>query len=666
MSNLLHIGSQSLASNSYALNIVGQNIANVNTPGYSQQSVNFSSQAELGGSKTSIERIASEYLIQQVWSDQSVYSQADSYASKMEGLDTLLAADGSNLSKALDRYFSALQNAVDDPTSAANRELMMAELDALANSFNDMDRQLQDQQAMIDSQLASSAEQINQLASGIATLNGAIQQADALGKPDFELQDQRDQMIGELAQHMEVNVVEQGGSGYSLYLDNGQPLVVGNNAATISTTMNDANPTQTALILNFNGQQTDLNDDSLGGKVGGLLEYRDSLNRAQNEVDLMALTFAESMNQQQLAGMDLNSEMGSALFSDINSHSLMGGRLNASLDNNGGLSRGWVEVTDASALTGAEYTLDITGSEAFSLTDQSSDQQIKSSALSQVGSVADLTDGSYYADWDNGELVVAVDGMQIHLEASSRLMSSDSFNIDPAHDAAAAMELVQTDGSKLALASPIRISPAADNSGTLSATVTVTDPLSTTFTSPPNTLSPPVDVVFSNSEPPTYSVYDISDPGNPVPLELNGSPLTDQIYSSGEAIQLNGFSIRLTGEASPGDRISFSYNEGGVSDNRNALAFSAMQSEPQMHGVSWQSAYASMIERVGTDTQSAQLHSQASLSVLQSSEEAKASLSGVNLDEEAAKLVQYQQAYQASAQLISTSQTLFQTLLDAV
>ncbi len=666
MSNLLHIGSQSLASNSYALNIVGQNIANVNTPGYSQQSVNFSSQAAFGGSSTSVERIASEYLTQQVWSDQAVYSQADSYASKMAGLDNLLAADGSNLSKAMDRYFSALQNAVDDPTSAANRELMVAELEALASSFNDMDRQLQDQQSMIDSQLSSSAEQVNQLAAGIASLNSAIQQADALGKPDFELQDQRDQMIGELAQQMDLNVVEQGSSGYSLYLDNGQPLVVGSHAATISTSMSDSNPTQTALQINFNGQQSDLTGSSIGGKVGGLLEYRDSLNTAQNEVDLMALTFAGSMNQQQLAGMDLNSDMGSALFSDMNSHALMSGRLNAPLDNNGSLNRGWVEITDASALTGAEYTLDITGSEAFSLTDASSGQQIKSSALSQVGSISDLTDGSYYADWDSGELVVAVEGMQIHLEASSRLVVADSFNIDPAHDAAAAMELMQTDGRKLALASPVRIAPAADNNGTLSATVTVTDPLVSTFTSPPNALSPPVDVVFNNSEPPTYSIYDVSDPDNPVPLVLNGSPLTDQIYSSGEAIQLNGFSIRLTGEASPGDRFSFSYNEGGVSDNRNALAFSAMQSEPQMHGVSWQSAYASMIERVGTDTQSAQLHSQASLSVLQSSEEAKASLSGVNLDEEAAKLVQYQQAYQASAQLISTSQTLFQTLLDAV
>lgn len=666
MSNLLHIGSQSLASNSYALNVVGQNIANVNTPGYSQQSVNFSSQPAFGGSSTSVERIASECLTKQVWSDQSVYSQADSYASKMAGLDNLLAADGTNLSKAMDRYFSALQNAVDDPTSAPNRELMVAELEALANSFNDMDRQLQDQQAMIDSQLTSSAERVNQLAAGIASLNSSIQQADALGKPDFELQDQRDQMISELAQQMDLNVVEQGSSGYSLYLDNGQPLVVGNHAATISTTMSDSNPTQTALQINFNGQQSDLKGSSIGGKVGGLLEYRDSLNTAQNEVDLMALTFADSMNQQQRAGMDLNSEMGSALFSDMNSHSLMSGRLNASLDNNGSLNRGWVEITDASALTGAEYTLDITGSEAFSLTDTSSGQQIKSSALSQVASVADLTDGSYFADWESGELVVAVDGMQIHLEASSRLMVSDSFNIDPAHDAAAAMNVMQTDGSKLALASPIRITPAADNSGTLSAVVTVTDPLSSTFTSPPNALSPPVDVLFSNSEPPTYSIYDVSDPDNPVPLELNGSPLIDQIYSSEEAIQLNGYSIRLTGEASPGDRLSFSYNDGGVSDNRNALAFSAMQSEAQMHGVSWQSAYGSMIERVGTDTQSAQLHSQASLSVLQSSEEAKASLSGVNLDEEAAKLIQYQQAYQASAQLISTSQTLFQTLLDAV
>ncbi|WP_370277182.1 flagellar hook-associated protein FlgK [Pontibacterium sp.] len=666
MSNLLNIGSQSLQSNTYALSVTGQNIANVNTAGYSRQTVEFSSHAALGGSYTSLERVTSNYLTQQVWADQSVYSKADSYASKMEVLDNLLAADGTNLSDALDSYFSALQNAVDDPTSSPNRELLLAELEALGNSFQQMDRLLEDQQNLIDSQLESSADQVNQLAANIAYLNGAIQQAEAQGNPDAALLDQRDELVGELAEYLDLQVVEQGSSGYSLYLDNGQPLVVGTTAGSLSTTFDSSDLTHTALQLNFGGQQSAVHDDSIGGLIGGLLAYRSDLDGAQNEVDLMALTFIDSMNQQQLAGMDLNSEMGSALFNDINSSSLMNGRLTPTLDNTTSLSKGWVEITDPSALTGAEYELEITGSDSFTLVDQSSGQSLKSSAMNQVSSLDQLTDGSYYADWNSGELVVAVDGMQIHLEASSVLAQGDSFSIDPTHDAAASMELALIDGSQLALASPIRVSPASDNQGTLQASATVTDPTSSTFTTTEKALSPPLEVVFSNSEPPTYSVYDTSDPDNPVPLVVDGSPLTDQLYSSGEAIALNGFSITLTGEASPGDRISFSYNENGVSDNRNALAFSAMQSEDLMHGESWQSAYASLIEQVGTDTKNAQLQSTASLSVLQSSEQAKASLVGVNLDEEAAKLVQYQQAYQASAQLISTSQTLFETLLDAV
>jgi flagellar hook-associated protein 1 FlgK len=180
-------------------------------------------------------------------------------------------------------------------------------------------------------------------------------------------------------------------------------------------------------------------------------------------------------------------------------------------------------------------------------------------------------------------------------------------------------------------------------------------------------MKPPVEIVFNSGTPTTFTVFDITDPAAPVPLEITGQgPLVDQLYTAGQAIVLDGYEVTINNQPQAGDRFTFEYNTRGVSDNRNALMLSNLQLEDVLEGGSYQDIYGSLIERVGTKTSVSVINRNASEAVLTSTQESKASLVGVNLDEEAAKLIQFQQAYQASAQLISTSQTLFDTLLNSV
>lgn len=235
--------------------------------------------------------------------------------------------------------------------------------------------------------------------------------------------------------------------------------------------------------------------------------------------------------------------------------------------------------------------------------------------------------------------------------------------LQPVRNGADKMDFVLQDGRKLALASPIRITPNSSNQGNGIATVTVTDPNADAFATQ-GALTPELEVRFNSDT--TYTVYDVTGGKNPTPYDPGTGALANQPYVPGQAIRVDGYEITIVNAPKAGDRFGFEFNKDGFSDNRNALAVSGLQNAKLLDGGSYQDVYGSLVEEVGTRTATARIAAQANKSVLDSSVEAHSSVSGVNLDEEAAKLVQFQQAYQASAQLIRVSQTIFDSLLGSI
>lgn len=682
-SNLLNIGIQATQANQSALSVIGQNISNVNTEGYSRQRVDLVTRPDLSGVFVQdIERITDKFLTQQVWTDTSSYNQASAYVSMSSRLDNLLAADTHSVSTALDDYFGALQTVVDDPTSTASRELFIAQSDALVKRFNNLDANLKSQVETINAQMDGYASQISSLATNIADLNAKINTAAATNRSTNDLRDQRDLLTNQLSEIVGVTVVDQNSDQYSIFIGNGQPLVIGSTAVTVVSVLGP-DSAQKELALVNRGEIVNINDEIVGGRVGGLIQYREeALNEARNQLGLIAIGFAESMNEQHHLGMNLNNEFGADLFTDMNSDYLQQNRLTADTNNKSVLTMARVELQQVDLLQASEYELVIGDGNKLTLYRSSDGKQVRIDQLENVDStvtplttaegIAAVGQGQFYRDPDGRYLSFAIDGMKITIDTSSDLAKGDRFNIQPVTSGAEDLSLSIQDGRLLALASPVKTSRDVNNQGTGVASVTVTNSKSDAF-AVAGQLSPPIEIVFNDpalslSGEMTYTIYDMSDPNNPVVLELDPvvGPLSNQTFASGDKIELDGYTVIIGKQPQPGDRFSFDFNLDGVSDNRNAFALSNLQQANLFDRGSYQDLYGSLIEKVGTRTATAIISEQASKAVLDTTVSAQASVSGVNLDEEAAKLVQYQQAYQASAQLIRVSQTIFDSLLQSI
>lgn len=676
--NLLGLGIQAAQANKTALGVVGQNISNVNTPGYNRQVATLVTQTEQRGvTVESINRVTDDFLTRQLWADTASFNRTDIFADMAAELDNLLASSTTSISTALDNYFKALQNAVDDPTSLPNRELFVAEADALTKRFNDLNTVVVRQNEKVNENLESFSSQVTAFGKDIADLNDKIRLNVVAGKPANELRDQRDRLVEDLSKLVDVQVIEQDGGEFSVFVANGQPLVVGLVANEMVSTLGDPDASLQGIALKIAGNEVDVTDGISSGKIGGLLQYReDILQPTMNELGRIAIAVSETMNEQHKKGMGLDGNLGGLLFSDVNSSAAMSSRLLANDDNIGKIDQSYVKIVDVGALEASDYEMVIGENNQLTIKRLSDDKRyslsdftkVPASPLNSKRPEEPLTEsGTYFMDVESGYLQLSLDGFTLELDMESRLVEGDRYLIQPTRHGAAQMGMTVTDGRQLALAQPIRVSIGPDNKGTGEVDIEVTDVTATSLNTKAGELTPPVDIVFNNSTPSTFTIFDMTDPTNPVALVKEGfGPLENQIYNPGEPIELDGYNITIRNQPSPGDRFSFGYNTDGVSDNRNALLMSNLQLKDTIDGGSYQDIYGRLIEHVGTKTSVANINREASEAVLTSTQETKSSVSGVNLDEEAAKLIQFQQAYQASAQLITASQTLFDSLLSSI
>ncbi|WP_432471961.1 flagellar hook-associated protein FlgK [Amphritea sp. HPY] len=660
--NLLSIGNQALQANQNALNTVGQNISNVNTPGYSRQVANFVSRENLSGSYINdIERVADDFMTRQVWSDTSNYSYYQKLESFANELDNLLATENTSLSSAMNEYFGALQSAVDDPTSLPNRQLFLAQAGALENRISGLHESLTRQNESINVQLDSTVAQINNIVPYIASLNDQVAKNSASDTVPNEVLDQRDLLIEELSGFIDITTSVGSNGLVDIYIGEGQPLVVGTNSNRLVSIQGSPDPSKNDIALDIGSTPNVITDRIKGGSLGGLLEYRESnLANATNELGRVVMAFTETMNEQHKLGVDLDGDLGGLLFKDINDPELVANRVNGSSSNGGTIQQTKVEITDVSALKASSYSLIFNSSDNFTLIRNQDGQQTNQSAFGAAEASANDVDqdGEYFWDKSSNELIVQVEGFKLTLDGQTAFVGGDSYLIEPVSNGAFDFAVAMTDPRDLALASPLAGSSSINNTGTGSIEINVTDTSATTFSTAAGVMTPAIDISFSTGG--SGLEYTITEQGTGTVI----TPAT--AYVAGAAIMLNGYEVTISNSPAAGDTFSVNFNTNGVSDNRNALAMSDLQFAKVVEGASYQGVYAKLVEQVGSETKVAQSNTLASQAVLNVSIDQRASVSGVNLDEEATKLIQYQQAYSASAKLISVSQTIFDTLLQSV
>ncbi|MFW1676712.1 flagellar hook-associated protein FlgK [Pontibacter sp. JAM-7] len=652
---LLNLGTQSLQANQTALSVTGQNISNVNTEGYSRQRPVFQSREGISGvTINDIDRIADAFLSRQIWSDSAGYNSSLTFENFANELDNLMAGEATSISTAMDNYFGALQTAVDDPVSLPNRELFIAQAEALVQRFNDLDANVRRQNDTINGRLENTVAAINTISANIAELNDDIRIAQASGSVPSELLDKRDAKLEELSKYISFTTLDQPSGEVSVFIGNGQPLVVGLRVSELTTVLSPADSSQLNIGISINGKVSDITNQVSGGQVGGMLDYRDDvLNRALDELGRIAVVFADSMNEQHQKGMDFDGNAGGLLFTDINSATARSNRFLSERDNSS-TATGGVTINDVSQLQATEYELIFNSDSSFTLIRESDGMRWSQSTLTPTDPPTE--DGQFSLDSTTGELSLRIDGFTLDIDANPAFVVGDKFLIRPVRNAASEIDTVISSAQQLALAAPLAVSEHVANTGTGVVTVAITDKDFADISTAPGELTPPLELSFT---------ADASGVLSYVLTDAEGDTTTD-LYVAGEPISLQGYDIVIRNLPKVGDSFTVDFNTGGVSDNRNSLLMSDLQFSKSISGASYQDKYGQVVERVGTQAAVAQLNSQSSKSVLDVNRETRAGISGVNLDEEAAKLVQFQQAYQASAQLIRAAQTIFDTLLQSV
>lgn len=682
MADLLNIGLSGLSASKTQLSITGHNITNVNTPGFSRQNASqattspqFSGAGYIGSGTTLVDvrRTYSEFLTNQVRSSTALNSDVAAYKSQIDQLDSLLAGSTTGITPSLQSFFSALQTAAEDPANIPARQLVLAEAEGLARRFNTVYDRLSEQNSFTNKQMAAVTDQVNRLAGSIGSLNEAIAVAAANGKQPNDLLDARDEAVRQLSSYIGVTVVPQDDSSFNIFIGSGQPLVVGSSVARLEVLPGQGDPNRHEVQFISGGSRQGITSQITGGELGGLIRYREEvLDSTMNSLGRLALAVSDQINSQLGQGLDLKGQVGSALFGDYNDPALAKLRVNA-FSGNSSSAQPALNITDTSQLTTSDYLMEYDGTS----------YKVRRLSDNQPMTVTAAADGTLSITDKNGR----DQGFQI-VPGTPAPAAGDKFTLQPTRRGATDISAILDQADQLAFASPVRAESNLQNAGT----GTISQPDMVSAPSPIDLGE--LNAAFGSGLELTATVnadgsYTLTDAGS-LPagwsyVDENGNPLTTaptlqsgnsnsvRLAYTGASGETYQFDFSVSGRPQTGDSFSLTFNQSGVSDNRNALKLADLQSKQTVgvdgsvagSGFSFTDGYGELVERVGTLTAQARMDNEATGAILKQATDNRDSLSAVNLDEEAANLIKFEQYYNASAQIIQVARSLFDTLISS-
>jgi flagellar hook-associated protein 1 FlgK len=645
-------GVSALNSAQLGLATAEHNISNLNTPGFTrQQAVQQARMPQFTGvgyigqgvDVSTVKRIYSEFLNRQVLQEEGLSAQLDSHYAQIKQIDNMLADANSGMAPSIQEFFSSVNNAASAPESQAARQALINNANSLASRFQSINQRLVDLNNGVNSQITNSVTNINSYAKQISTLNQNIVVAHAAnGQPPNDLMDQRDELVNQLNREIKASVVKQSDGSYSVFVGNGQSLVVGAQAFSMKSVLSPADPSKADIAyVNQDGKIITLQQSSLnGGTLGGLLAFRDkTLTNTQNDLGRVAMSISGTFNEQHKMGQDLNGDLGTDFFSKPEPFVIS----NTTNRGSAALTASVASTGDYSALSGSDYELKFDGGNSYSLTRLSDNKTTK------------------FAD---GLPQTPVDGLTLSMSPGA--MEGDRFTIRPTVNAARDISVAIDDQAKIAIAMPLRTQASLRNTGSgkvgeaaynakAGGGVNALQPLGEARAQLPI-------VISFNNPPTTYNIngkgmVDPADPDNP---EKKGYPFTP-----GEDVSYNGWSVKISGSPAAGDIFTLGNNTNATADGRNGLLLAALQTQNTMNGgtTTYQGAYSQLVSNIGNKTRELEVTSKAQASMVDQTEQTKQSLSGVNMDEEAANLIRYQRAYQAAGKALQIANTMFDTVL---
>ncbi|WP_018993596.1 MULTISPECIES: flagellar hook-associated protein FlgK [unclassified Thioalkalivibrio] len=638
------IGTSALLAFQRAIGTTSNNIANSATEGYSRQRTelgNLNPQF-LGGSYQgqgvgvdAIRRISDDFVNTQLRTSISEQSNAQAKADLAGRIDNLLADEASGLAPVLQGFFDAASDVANDPTSNAARTVFLTEAESLAERFKAIDGRLEEQRRILNGQIETNVKEINQLAESLAGLNREIVAKSTQGTPN-DLLDQRDRVLNQLAEKIDVTTVEQDDGALNVFIGNGQALVLGGTNQSLVAESFSGDPGKLEVGIQSGSGVANVTRFLQGGELGGLLEIRDSvIDPAQNTLGQIATQLGQAFNEQNAQGLDADGQIGGDIFG-IGEPAVWGRSSNAESGVPG------VEIADPDRLTTSDYRLRVNSDEEFELLRLPGNQVVE---------MEDLGDGRFRADG----MIIDVN----ELDNPDDPTEGDNWLIQPTRNGARDLEVVLDDPAGIAAAAALPEATVADGddwSGTVDA-LEVADGFD------PSLLDSAATIVI-DSDTDEYVVED-----------ADGNEIGRGAVNGGDAVTIeteHGWSITLSGEPGQDDQLTIGLDRDRPGDNRNMLEMAdlsearTVQTEDGERRVpGFGDSYNSLIANVGTRTRQANVALDSANAQLEQAKAQRESISGVNLDEEAADLIRYQQAYQAAAQVIQVSNSLFDSLLGA-
>lgn len=624
MSSVLSTGTSALLAFQRALATTSHNVANLNTPGYSRQKVDFATATpqnygygDVGNGTriVDIRRAADQLAISRLLDSGGELARLKQLSGMADRVNALFSDAATNVAGVWSNFFDTVSGLSSNAAGTADRQNMLDGAKALANRFSQLNTHLNNLNGEVNNGLMAGATEVNRLASEIAQINGAIGTNIANAAPD--LLDRRDQLISQLVGYTGGTAVIQDGGIMNVYTAGGQALVVGTTASKVTTVADPYQPERLQLALQTQGGTITLDPKAVGGQIGGLLEFRDTvLTPAQAELGKLAVGLAETFNSTHRQGVDLYGQMGGDFF-NIGAPRVTG---NAGNTGTGAITASY---GDLGKLEAQNIVLRFDGSNW-------------AASRADTGASVPLTGTGTAAD------PLIINGVELVVGGTPAV--NDRFLLQPTAGVAGTLEMVITDPSRIAAAAAIKGAAALANTGTgkLSG-VTVTDAANAN-------LRNPAAIVFTSAT--TYTI--------------DGGP--PQTYAPGQTISANGWSFVLDGVPKNGDTFNITPTPAGSSDNSNATKLSKVESAKAFNAgtVTLGGALGGLTTQVGAAARSAEYSLGAQQVIADQAQAARDEVSGVNLDEEAADMLRLQQAYQAASQLISTADSMFQTILGAV
>jgi len=655
--SLYQTGVSGLLASQQQLATTGHNIANVNTEGYTVQRTEQNATQGITSGKNylgtgtyiqDITRLYDQFSYKEQLMTQSSLGNADTLNEHLTQLDHVMSTSGDAVVSSIESFYLAVNSVADNPSDAGLRSIVLNQANVLSNNFTELNDNLNSMTKSVNSEIEQVTNKISEISLQIASINENVMQslgASGSGQSN-DLLDQRNQLISELSEYTSVNTLEDSNGVTTVMIGQGITLVAGITPLTLEVNAGDPDATKTEISLVSGSHSVGINSAKLGGSLGASIEFRDEhLDQTRLEIDRLAMAISSTLNESQASGLDLNGLQGANFFTDINTTQLQQGRVLIPTTNTG-TTQAEVTINDVSLVTTDELEIRFDGTDftLYNLTSGVSEnlgpQSTGSPAVTHTPTSPDY--GFSFVE-------------------SGGAVAGDTFTIIPTKNSAALMETTLTNGNGIAASSASAVTASSNNVSDGSVTITnVTDPVNA------RAANITVDVYESSTGVFTYDVYNIGPPT---------STIETGTYNSGETKSVDtlaGFTIEISGELiGSGASAPESFTIGdafGVGNGNNAVTMAKTQEEGVINGGSetFSQSINSSTSVVGAKASTASSSVDTAQALYTQAYNRNQEASGVNLDEEAANLLKYQQAYQAASQIITTANTIFDSILSAL